>query len=147
MSHRKILINISPPKCGTTSLYHALAKSNHTNSPMIKEPRFFAREESDIYKKIPASLRVRGEYLNGIDWFFLLFADANPDGLYLDFTTYYSITKETPELLKLNFSDVKCIMLLREPVARFVSQYWQYKKMGVNLPSIEKIIHGDDDLS
>ena len=61
---QNIIVNISPPKCGTTSLYSALVRMDEVAESKIKEPRFFAGDQTNIYKDIPLALRISGNYKN-----------------------------------------------------------------------------------
>jgi hypothetical protein len=38
-------------------------------------------------------------------------------------------------------------MIMRDPVERFVSHYWQYQKMGIALPSLSDVIRGSAGVS
>ena len=137
-----IIINISPPKCGTTSLYFALVASDDVAQSTLKEPRFFAGESQGGDGDLPDAMRTGGNYANGPDWHEALF-EGQPDVRYrIDFTTYYAITPDTPALLQRHYDDVRAIMVLRDPVKRFVSQYYQYRKMGISLPPIAEVIAG-----
>ncbi len=142
-----IIVNISPPKCGTTSLYFSLINNSHVSNSMIKEPRFFATDESDIFEDIPPSLRVKGNYGNGFGWHLGLFSTTSPDDYLIDFTTYYSVTRETPSLLKKHYPRAKFFFVMRDPVERYISHYYQYRKMGIILPDIGTLIRQESDLS
>jgi hypothetical protein len=144
-----LIVNISPPKCGTTGLYGCLTRCADVASPSIKEARFFIDDESERYPDLPPALHFVGNWKFGPSWFWSLFerdhlaSRANA----LDFTTYYSLSDGAPANVRAVFPVVRAIFVVREPVERFVSHYWQYRKMGIELPPISDVIRGGDDLS
>lgn len=143
----RIILNISPPKCGTTSLYFALVGSKAIARSRIKEPRFFAQAQPDRAAGLPGAMQTGGAYGNGLAWHDDLF-DENEDTSYrIDFTTYYAVTPDTPELLARTYPDPRLIFVMRDPVKRFVSHYYQYIKTGVPVPPIEDVIAGGNAVS
>jgi hypothetical protein len=144
-----LIVNISPPKCGTTGLYGCLTRCRDVAAPSIKEARFFVDDESVRYPSLPAALRFTGNWKLGASWFWALFDPAAlascPNAL--DFTTYYALAEGVPANVRMLFRRVRAILVLRDPVDRFVSHYWQYRKMGISLPAISEVIGGRSDLS
>jgi hypothetical protein len=147
ISVSNIIVNISPPKSGTTSLYHALARLPEIAPPQIKEPRFFAGEETDIYKEIPLALRVVGNYRQGILWYEKLFSADELTHYKIDFTTYYAVTRETPWLIKRHYPNAAFVFILRDPVKRFISHYFHYAKIGYRMPPLREVIETESDFS
>jgi hypothetical protein len=76
----------------------------------------------------------------GKKWFSKLFNDNGNPKYRIDFSTGYSFCPETPRLIHSEYPDARLIFILRDPVDRFVSHYYQYKKIGVDLPPISDII-------
>jgi len=90
-------------------------------------------------------LEARGNFDYGWSWF-----ENNSFGAgryHIDFTTYYALLSDVPELVRAHFPDPKLICILREPVNRFVSHYYQYVKMGIEVPSLDETISSDGDFS
>jgi hypothetical protein len=142
-----LIANISPPKCGTTALYHCLARSKSTSKPTVKEPRFFAHGENQNHGDVPDYLKLSGSYERGIKWHDALFNDQESHTYRLDFTTYYSTIQQSPALIKKHYPNAKFVFILRDPVERFVSHYYEFSKAGVKVPDISAIINGDCDVS
>jgi len=140
-----LIVNISPPKCGTTSLYNCIVNSSVVSRPAIKESRFFTEDNLDAFAGLPNGLEQHGNYKHGIEWHHELF-DAECK-YRIDFTTYYSITQDTPTLVKRHYPNAKAILVVRHPVDRFVSHYYQYVKMGIDMPDFEELIHEESELS
>lgn len=143
----KLLVNISPPKCGTTAVFHCLTRSFGVTAPIIKEPRFFAPANATVAGNIPSALRADGRFDFGIDWFLDLYKNKENANYLLDFTTYYSVIPETPKLIAEFDPDAKFVLILRDPVAQFVSFYWQCRKQGIELPALSQLIVSDSPLS
>lgn len=139
-----IVVNISPPKCGTTSLYFSLCRSEHVRKPKLKEPRFFLKSRDRI-SEVPDSIQVNGNYQSGINWFLDLYEEKLDAKYLVDFSTYYSIGLDTPELVKHHYPDAKLVFIVRDPVDRFVSHYYQYIRMGANIPSLTDVVYGDTE--
>jgi hypothetical protein len=141
------VVSIGPPKCGTTGLFHALAASALTAAPTLKEPRFFSRSDGSLFGDLPDALVPRGHRDRGAEWYDGLFSGSAASAIRLDFTTYYSVLPDTPEVLAEWDPDPRMIMLVRDPVKRFVSNYQQYDRMGIRLPSLEEAATGDGAVS
>ena len=142
-----LIVNISPPKCGTTALYFALAASHEIIGSTLKEPRFFASDDNGDLPGLPAALTMAGNYTAGLGWHDELFKDETSERYRIDFTTYYAITPGTPELIAQHYPNAKLVFVLRDPVKRFVSQYYQYIKMGIKMPSIDEVVQGGNPVS
>lgn len=140
-----IIVNISPPKCGTTALYFGLVASADVTGSSLKEPRFFSGNAKGDESGLPDAMRTSGKYDNGMKWHDALFDSTKKDARYrIDFTTYYAVTEDTPELLKRHYPDAKLIFAMRDPVARYMSHYYQYIKVGIRVPSIRDVVLGDN---
>ncbi|MDB4235162.1 sulfotransferase domain-containing protein [bacterium] len=142
-----LIVNISPPKCGTTGLYFALVASREVIGSTLKEPRFFAGEGDGDAPNLPNAMTTVGNYSNGLGWHDGLFKGERGERYRIDFTTYYAIIPETPQLIAQHYPNTKFIFVLRDPVKRFISQYYQYTKMGIRMPSIEEVVLGGNPIS
>lgn len=145
MKNNKLLLGFSPPKCGTTSLYKALVLSQSISEGRLKEPRFFAYSDHPGFGELPSGLETTGSYENGREWFDSLFSDNCEYSI--DFTTYYAIYEEPPLLALHEFDEVKGVCVLRDPIQRFISHYFQYAKVGINVPSLDDTINKNNDFS
>ncbi|MEM7242919.1 MAG: sulfotransferase domain-containing protein [Pseudomonadota bacterium] len=140
----KLVVSISAPKSGTTALFHCLARCADIAVPKIKEPCYFAPKNGPNHSGLPRRLHLNGRHHLGAKWFDGLY--NNPAPLRLDFSTFYSATPNTPQLLYRHDPDARLVMVLRDPVKRFVSHYYHYRKMGLRLPPIETVISTDNAL-
>jgi len=90
---------------------------------------------------LPPRLDLRGRNHLGLDWFHGLY---NNNGRYhIDFSTFYSAAQDTPALTSAYDPKAKLILIHRDPVARFLSNYFHFKKTGIRLPSLEDTISTD----
>jgi hypothetical protein len=106
-------------KCGTTSLHHYLGEHPEIQKlPAMKETNFFSGPPNGIPYP-PGSKRIERleEYERLFDDAFDVRGEASPC------YTLYPRRKGVPERIKELVPDVKLIYLVRDPVARAVSQY------------------------
>jgi len=122
-------------KSGTTTLADALCQHPNIFIPPTKEPTFFS---SDI------------NYSNGLDWYFknyysdtdkyLYKGDASPSYIYFGQKVVQRISTALPD------SELKFIIVFRNPVDRAYSHYWHNVNRGLreNL-SFEKALELEDE--
>lgn len=99
------------PRCGTTWLYSALDRhpSIWLAKPVKPEPKFFLVDES---------------YQQGLDYYVQQWFSAVPDGAIAgEKSTNYLESRPAAERLARDLPATKLIFLLREPVARALSNY------------------------
>ena len=101
---------IGAAKSGTTSLYDILRQHSAVFTPSFKEPHFF---------DIPSV------YQNGLKWYEkTYFKNVRSEKCIGDFTPTYLFEEETPQRILNDLgSDVKFIVMLRNPVDRAYSHY------------------------
>src|SRR5690606_9360417 len=94
----RAIINISPPKCGTTGLFHAFVESPDVARPRLKEPRFFVDREPE-FEGLPEAAAVKGHYGNTVEWFWKLFPtrELARARFAIEFSTYNSVSRVAPE--------------------------------------------------
>jgi sulfotransferase family protein len=106
-------------KCGTTSLHHYLSEHPEIQRlPRMKETNFFSGPPEGIPYP-PGSRRIEhlDEYERLFDDAYKMRGEASPC------YTLYPRRKGVPERIKALLPDAKLIYLVRDPVARAVSQY------------------------
>lgn len=122
------LFILGAPKCGTTSLYRYLEEHPGVYFPVNKEPQYFCNDEIfekgcgyylDTHFKNAAPFSIRG--------------DATPHYLY-----YEKVARRLAGLD--NDGALKFIVILREPVARAYSHYWNMVQEGYEELSFEDAI-------
>ncbi|MCG5056654.1 MAG: tetratricopeptide repeat protein [Limnoraphis sp. WC205] len=116
-------IIIGTQKGGTTSLYYYLAKHPQIMPSLIKEIDFWSTK-----------------YHRGIDWYLAHFPPvmANQNILTGEATPSYLDHSETPERLFKTFPKTKLIVVLRNPIDRAVSHYYQWVSMNWEFRSLEE---------
>lgn len=119
-------IIVGPPKTGTTSLFGYLAKHPRMLAPHTKEINFF-------------SLR----YANGIDWYLSNFPSIcdTTDFISGEASPGYFAGRDVDRRIQGDLRDPKIIIMLRNPVDRTVSAYFQRQKMHGVHASLEEVIN------
>ena len=96
-------------KSGTTTLFDVLRQHPDVYIPAFKEPHFFDIPEN---------------YNNGIEWYERNYFRKADKRIIADFTPSYFFEKETPKrIFKGIGSEIKFVVLLRNPVDRAYSHY------------------------
>jgi len=96
-------------KSGTTTLFDVLRQHPDVYIPAFKEPHFFDIPEN---------------YNNGIEWYEKNYFRKADKRIIADFTPSYFFEKETPKrIFKDIGSEIKFVVLLRNPVDRAYSHY------------------------
>lgn len=132
------------PKCGTTALWEHLNDHPEIGMASIKEPRFFSRAEGTLERGVMADGPNRsGQYHRGWDWYEALFSHCTEARARGEASTHYFSDPDTPALLARNVPSVKLIVLVRDPVQRVYSHYWQEHKLGWPLPSFPMMVQED----
>jgi len=96
-------------RCGTTSLYNYLVRSGVCRPGLCKEPGFFSNRKGRTWDWYENGLKMNGMQPGVIDA-----------------TVAYLFTKTAPKEIFEYRKDIKPIALLRNPVNRTWSAYWQY---------------------
>lgn len=112
---------LSPPKCGTTSLFYMLSQHKELDPCSIKEPYFFSNK-----------------YHEGIDWYNQLYSGT---GLKFESSTnYFSSKKAIKNIAESCSKDVKYIVILRHPVDRIISHYKHFRAINLirSTPAIKQ---------
>ena len=137
-------IIIGGMKCGTTSLHHYLGEHPEIQPlPGIKETNFFSGPADGIPYP-PGSRRIaeRDEYETLFDDRYPVRGEASPC------YTLYPRRKGVPERMSELVPDAKLIYLVRDPIARAVSQYhFSVSVEGEARPIEEALLALDDPVS
>jgi tetratricopeptide (TPR) repeat protein len=98
-------------KSGTTSLFEAIGSHPDFVAPIIKEIQFFA-------------LFIE----RGYDWYFSHFPKRNSPYFTGESSTSSLDYLHVPELIKKSNLDLKFLIILRDPIARIISNFYHLKK-------------------
>ncbi|CAN5543379.1 sulfotransferase [soil metagenome] len=130
------------PKCGTTALAFFLSEHPEVCISRIKEPRFFTKLKGDMEKTIEGDgPRLSGNYEKGFEWYGALFETAVSGQLKGEASTVYFCNEDAADLIHKHVPDVKLVFMLREPVNRLYSHYWQEYKLGFDFPSFDEMVN------
>ncbi len=147
----KILPNfflVGAAKAGTTSIYKymEMSKSPEIFIPENKEPSFFALEGKKIdFHNFPYELKLITRYEDYLD----IFRGSESFKIRGDFSTpYLYFYKETVKNIKKyykNTSNLKFLIILRNPIDRAYSQYYHYVRDALESLSFEEAIKAEKD--
>lgn len=113
-------------KCGTTSLFQALARHPHVVRARKKEMHFFDQNWS-----------------RGVDWYLAQFPELAPDQITGESTPAYSYGPRARRRMIRTLPQARIIMVLRDPVARAYSHYWHSRRNQEDLPTFEQAIDAE----
>ena len=132
------------PKAGTTALWAYLADHPEVFMPGYKEPHFFSRMQEDMGNGIvkPGPRRAI-TFSNGLQWYEDLFKPGSSAKARGEASTHYFSAPDSAGLIRAHVPDVRLIFLLRDPVERLYSQYWQLYKSGWSMPKFESMFHNN----
>jgi hypothetical protein len=115
-------------KSGTTFVAYVLGQHPDVFIPAIKEPAFFS------------TFLGRGFYHKGMSFYQKHFRGYSGQKHVGEASTVYMYDPESPTLIKENLGAPKLIFVLRHPVDRVYSNYWQEIKAGRKLPPFDVFI-------
>ncbi len=127
-------------KSGTTSLWNYLKAHPEICMARIKEPGFFTKSLGRDQGRGENAPSRSGKFDKGFPWYESLFINCQGKKAFGEASTMYMYSEDAPTLMKRYIPDVKLIFLLRDPVDRAYSQYWQEKKTGWDLPDFDIIV-------
>jgi len=130
------------PKCGTTALWAYLNEHPQICMAKIKEPRFFSEVENGVLEtgEFSANHLRSGTYGKGREWYEKLFHSCAQRPARGEASTQYFTLEGTPRLIREMLPNIKLIFMLRDPVNRLYSHYWQEVKVGLKLPSFPELV-------
>lgn len=131
------LFIIGTAKSGTSSMYQYLREHNDIYGSSKKEPRFLTK---DNLMKLPISKDEAEKIISSQEKYMELYKEATDEKYIIDGSVYTIFFKEALEKLKNLTSEYKIIVMLRNPVDRFISHYKMAYLLGqVKIP-VEKFI-------
>ena len=125
-------------KSGTRTLLHYLNEHQDICMANYAEPKYFTNVKKGLLHSSS------GNYTKGPEWYNGLF--EVPDKIKGDCSVLYFTSPDAPELIHKHAPKVKLVFLLRNPIDRFYSHYWQEIKTG-NIPnqSLESMLERNDE--
>jgi hypothetical protein len=118
----KAIIIPGARKSGTSSLFNIIASCKQVHRPENKETMFFNLKYDYIRKNIEWYTHDR---TNG----------ANSEKYWIDASTLYLFDENSAHKIKSFIPSPKIIVVLREPISRTYSAFWEMKK---KVPSVER---------
>jgi hypothetical protein len=119
------LFLVGAAKAGTTSLYRELARHPAIYMSPMKEPHFFSQIE-------PAPGREAFfPHVTDEDEYLALFAGATTEEVLGEASTSYLWDRQAAERIKRVVPEARILIMLRDPVDRAYSQYWNDVREGI----------------
>ncbi len=130
-SQKPSFLIIGVAKCGTSSLYDYMIQHPQILPAVMKEPSKLSHK----WKKID-------HYLDYYSSLFPLLPQSErfQTG---EASTSYFVSEQAAQIISSYFSDSKLIIILRNPVKRYISQYQFNLKKGIGKQSLQKTIDSD----
>jgi len=127
---------VGAPKAGTTSLYYYLKRHPDVFMSPIKEPNFFAYDET-----VKQNLYHKEKGVGTLEEYKKLFATANGHHKAIgEASVSYLFYPSVAERIKLMVPEARIIMSLRNPIERAYSHYYMEHKLGYVSESFEDIV-------
>jgi hypothetical protein len=128
------LFIVGAAKAGTTSLYHYLAQHPNVYMAPVKEPHFFSGVRPD--RRLEAFFP---HVTNEADYL-ALFAAAADEEVVGEASTSYLWDPKAADAISQKSPDAKIIAMLREPVERAYSHYWNDVREGIEHRSFPEAV-------
>ena len=122
-----LFIVVGMPRGGTTFLYNVMGSHPSIFVPFRKEVNYFTRN-----------------YDRGEEWYLSLFNKMDQELIAGDFSPTCFMAIESIERIKKFNSNVKIIMVVRDPAEWALSLYQQFKSFTFNMPSLSEYLNGYD---
>lgn len=105
---------VGAQKCGTTSLHEILSEHPETGMSDTKEVNYFTFD---------------AEYRRGLTHYKTFFQNANSNCIAVgESSPGYMCTPGVPERIRNDLGEIKIVMILRDPIKRAFSQYWDNRR-------------------
>jgi len=125
------------PKSGTTALWAYLKEHPDICMARRKEPGFFSDDLGELDKpihKMGSGGLQPGRLKKGMTWYKELFNSCHEKQELGEASVRYFSCPNSTSLIKSTLPHIKLIFLLRHPVERLYSQYWNEIRKGLKLP-------------
>lgn len=112
----KILPNfliVGSQKCGTTALHDILGRHPETNMSAIKEINFFTNER---------------KYEQGLDYYSSFWEEKENCKITGEASPGYIVYPGAAEKIRSDLGRIKIVIILRDPIRRALSQYWDNRR-------------------
>lgn len=142
----KFLI-VGAAKSGTTTLYHFLKQHPEIFMPTRKEPRFFVRElVGQLNKENPLAEKFLKGTKTKFDNYSNLFKNKKDEKTWGEASTAYLYNYKIaiPEIKRYLGSDVKIIIILRNPINRAYSSYYHLLRVGAEKGTFEECLEKEE---
>ena len=123
-------IIVGAARSGTTSLNGYLAAHPEVFMCQMKEPHFFAFEDSDFQSEGPHDKIHNERIVRDLTKYQKLFQNYAGEKAVGETSPGYLFLSESAENIKSRIPECKIIILLRDPLARSFSHYMQHAMMG-----------------
>lgn len=115
-------------KSGTSFLAKVLGQHQDIFIPDKKEPAYFSTYSG------------RGRYAEGVRQYLKYFHGYSGERYIGEASTVYMYDPDSPKLIRENLGEIPLIFVLRNPVDRIYSNYWQDIKGGYKLPPFHEMV-------
>lgn len=127
-------------KSGSTSLWMYLKKHPQVCITPYRATRFFTQDLGYFDGGDESGPLLSGRYSKGVKWYESLFRDCIGADAIGEITLSYMSTSDSPGLIHQTIPDVRLLFILRNPVDRIYSHYWEERKGGLNLPDFKTLV-------
>ena len=131
---------VGAPRSGTTAMFDYLAAHPQVFAASVKEPQFFAKDlDSGSYLESVTFMRDKDRYL-------AMFAEARPDQLAGEGSTWYMYSKVAATGIKQANPDARIIAMVRNPVQMLYSLHGRRLYAGSeDIPSFADALAAEPD--
>jgi hypothetical protein len=132
------------PKSGTTALWAYLGEHPDVCMASVKEPRYFTRIVGRDWGGDPTAPWRSGEFDRGLTWYESLYRHCSGESQRGEATPTYLFAPDAPFLLKQTLPDIRILFILREPVSRLYSHYWEARAAGTRVADFATLVRSSD---
>jgi hypothetical protein len=121
---------IGTAKAGTTALYNYLKQHPQIYMSSVKEPEFFAYEGRKLNFRGPGDHHTNRNAVTDIEVYSALFAKVSSETAVGEASPLYLYIPGTSERILRHIPDAKLIAILRNPIDRAYSHFWEMVRDG-----------------